>query len=374
MNYNQDYSEIQEEIKKITYNLREKAKQRSKSFKKINTKRPVASWIKEDRMISEVGYEFVIILRTCACAWARSPSGGCTMCGYFNDRGPEDIKQEDIVQQFYSALEKNSDKLREIHEIGKHCAIKIFTSGSFLDDHEIQSENRIKIFNEIAKYEMIKEIIVETRPEFVTSQKLNELINLVPGKQLELGIGLESSNKFVREILINKGFSIESVKKAIQIAHDLNVRVKAYILLKPPFLSEKISIRDATQTIKDAIEMGFNSISLNPVNIQSHTMTEYLYYGKKYRSPWIYSVFKVFQNTLSEEVLSKVLILCDPSASGKERGVHNCNSKECNYRWLDLLKKFIFSQNLEVIKEENLPYTKCRCWGEYNAYIDFEKS
>ncbi len=357
-------------IKKQTRVLRNKAKEKIEKYTNRNLTKPVTSWIKEDRLHEEMGYEFTIIFRTCACSWARSDNAGCTMCGYFNDKGPDSILQQQILQQMQYAIKKHLSKLEEIHAKGDKTMIKFFSSGSFLDDEEFRPETRLEIVKSAVDLPSIHSILAETRPEFVTRENLDPLVEQCQGKPFELGIGMESSNDFVRQTLINKGFSSEELKKSIQIAHESKALVKTYLLLKPPLLNEKTAIKDAVQSIKDAVAWGADSISLNPVNIQAFTVTEYLFNYKKYRSPWIYSVISVFQKALTQTTLDKVLILCSPSAAGKPRGVHNCHDKSCNGRWLEIMNEFISTQNLDVIDPKNLPYEECSCWGEYNLFLE----
>ncbi|MHA1109758.1 MAG: archaeosine biosynthesis radical SAM protein RaSEA [Promethearchaeota archaeon] len=357
-------------IKKQTRMLRNKAKERIEKHTNWNLTKPVTSWITEDRLHDEMGYEFTIIFRTCACSWARSDDAGCTMCGYFNDKGPDSITQAQILDQLKYAITKHSKQLEEIQKTGKKTTIKFFSSGSFLDDEEFHPETRLEIVKKVVDLPSIHSILAETRPEYIKEDSLKSLVAVCKGKPLELGIGMESSNDFVREILINKGFSSQNLKDSISIVHDCGVLVKTYLLLKPPFLNEKTAIRDAVQSIKDAVTWGADSISLNPVNIQAFTLAENLYNHKKYRSPWIYSVISVFQKALTQEILDKVLILCSPSAAGKERGVHNCHDRACNSRWLKIMNEFISTQNLEIIDPKILPNEECGCWGEYNLFLE----
>jgi radical SAM enzyme (TIGR01210 family) len=369
---NIDYSKLKSEIRSYTLSFRNRAKEKVTSFTDIDINKPVSSWIKEDRLLDCIGYEFVIILRTCACHWARSQSGGCSMCGYYNDATVETVNHQNILNQFNYAIQKNANKLKEIEEKKGKIALKLFTSGSFLDPTEISYVTQEAVFREIVKNEFVSEIVIESRPEFINEERLKILKAILGIKHLIIGIGLESSNKYVREIIINKGFNIQEVASAIQCAHSCDVKIKTYLLLKPPFLTEKIAIRDAVHSINDAIDMKSDIISLNPVNVQSNTLVEYLYNKKRYRSPWIFSVIRVFQLSLNSEKLKRTQILCDPSAAGKEKGVHNCESKECNATWLMILKNFIFSQDYNTIKPENLPYDECKCFSEYCIYLDFE--
>lgn len=349
---------------------------RKKSLEKIeqyqtNLDKPVTSWIKEDRIISGKGYEFTIILKTCACRWANSSSGGCTMCGYYNDKGPNDISQQNILNQIDYAFNKHTEEIKQISERNGKIAIKIFTSGSFFDDKEILEETRLKICKIINDFPCISEFNVESRPEYISDVALKPIINTLRNKTFEVGIGLESSNKYIREVLINKGFSLDQFENAIKVLHNNNCRVKTYLLLKPPFISEKIAILDAIQSIKDVIALGTDSISINPVNVQKYTIVDKLYNENRFRPPWIYSIFEVFRQSLSERILKNTLILCDPSAAGNPKGLHNCEKKECNAKWLKLLKEFVFTQDYSLLDKCKLPNNSCPCYATYSIALDF---
>lgn len=350
---------------------------RKKSLEKmedyqLNLDKPVTSWIKEDRIISGKGYEFTIILKTCACRWANSLSGGCTMCGYFNDKGPDDISQQNILNQIDYAFSKQAEQIKQISDKNEKISLKIFTSGSFFDDKELTEETRLKICNKINNFPCITECVVESRPEFISESCLRPIMNTLSNKTFEVGIGLESSNKYVREILINKGFGLEQFKNAVHVLHQNKCRVKTYLLLKPPFLSEKIAIRDAIQSIKDVIALGTDSISVNPVNVQKYTLVDKLFNENRYRPPWIYSIIEVFRQALSQDILKSTLILCDPSAAGNIKGTHNCEKKECNAKWLGILREFVYTQDYSLLEKNRLPYGSCSCYDEYSTYLDLQ--
>lgn len=360
---------IKKQIIELAQSLRVKAKEKMEKYD-IDQSRPVASWISDDRLLSGVGYEFTVILRTCGCKWAKSASGGCSMCGYYNDSSPVEISDEEIVAQFIQAIGRYDQRLQEIHAEGKSVALKIFTSGSFFDDDEISEIIRDQIASKITELPMITEIVVESRPEFVVGPSIQRFKKQLGSAVLEVGMGLESSSNFVRETLINKGFGVGAIKKAIDVLHENDALAKIYLLLKPPFLTEKRAIVDAVQSIKDSLEMGADVISINPVNVQKYTIVDYLHYRNQYRPPWIYSVFEVFRRSLNPEILKNVLILCDPSAAGKSRGVHNCKDRGCNQLWLDKLHEFVQKQDYSIISDPNLPYDACSCWKKYQMVLD----
>ncbi|TFG22585.1 MAG: TIGR01210 family radical SAM protein, partial [Promethearchaeota archaeon] len=139
-------------------------KLRKNTLKQISTltekdlNSPVSYWIKEDRLIKDVGKEFTIILRTRGCKWALGDQGGCSMCGYINDSWIKDINPQHIKNQFLKAW---NAKIEEINADKSNFILKIFNSGSFFDDEEINEEIRDFIYEKISSIDKIQEVVVE---------------------------------------------------------------------------------------------------------------------------------------------------------------------------------------------------------------------
>jgi radical SAM enzyme (TIGR01210 family) len=310
--------------------------------------KPVAIFSRADRLRDGEGIEVNIIFRSPGCAWARSESGGCTMCGYINDRAPPEITAENLWNQFTNALERQKEILENS---ANRIVYKMFTSGSFLDPKEIPESVQLEILTRLSQYPTIKEIVVESRPEYITEAILSKYKTLLAQKYFEVGVGVESSDDTIRRDIINKGFTWQNILIARDRLHQFGFGIKAYLIFKPPFLSEYTALFDITQSIRQCVEAGFDTISINPTNIQTHTLCEELFDENKFRSPWIYSLLWAIKHAVNQEALKHVRIISDPSAAGKERGVHNCYDKTCNYEWLEVLKKFVLTQELSVIPE-----------------------
>ena len=107
--------------------------------KTIDPTRPVRYWSEKDVLEDKVVDAFVIIFRTRGCSW--SQESGCTMCGYFNDSMWRNVSDKDLLKQFDKAMEKYSDE----------NFVKIFTSGSFLDDKELKPKIRIEILKKLSE-------------------------------------------------------------------------------------------------------------------------------------------------------------------------------------------------------------------------------
>lgn len=349
---------------------------RSKSFKRIrkkglkNLNRPVAFWTKKDRLRNNIGKEFTIILKTKGCSWALGEYGGCSMCGYIQDAALEDIEADSIKAQFDYALEQ---KKEEIINDKDDYILKIFNSGSFFDDEEMNPEVREYIYESIAKINKIKELVVESRVEYLSSKKLKKIKNDLQNKYIEIGIGLETVDDYIRNRYVNKGLTYKEFLEAVSLCKEHDIGVKAYLLLKPPFLSEKSAIDDAANSIRTLIKLGIETISLNPLNIQKGSLAEKLWYQNRYRPPWYYSLFKCLKKSITQNDLKSVRIVCDPSGAGRKRGIHNCLDHDCNEKMKDYLEKFVFSQDVKYLrkyKNQNRE-EQCSCIVDYYLKLKF---
>jgi radical SAM enzyme (TIGR01210 family) len=312
-----------------------------------DTKKAIASWIEDDRLITGPGKALVIILNSRGCQWGLGIDGGCSMCGYSNETSATDITADDLITQAKSSLDKFSSK--------EFQSVKIFNSGSFLDTSEISIEAQTEILSMINELKSISEVIVESRPEFVTAKNLKNLRkSLDKSKQFEIGIGLETSNDLIRINNINKGFLFEDYKQAVKTALSENTRVKTYLLLKPPFLTEKEAIQDTVQSAIDAIKSGSRSISINPINVQSGTFVYNLWRNGIYRSPWFWTLksvlLKIWNQVNKQQLAEKVdRILSDPSGAGTRRGIHNCS--KCNKDFNKILKNYSLNQDYTILNQ-----------------------
>jgi radical SAM enzyme (TIGR01210 family) len=325
-------------------------KNQKKDFspKKHDTNKPVKFWSEKDVLNNKQVDAFVIIFKTRGCSW--SLNSGCTMCGYFNDSNLEKVSDEDLLSQF--------DKAMELYSGEK--IVKIFTSGSFLDDTEIPSLVRKKILKRLT--ENTDKISVESRPEYVTDKKLNNIRDIIESKTFEIGIGLETANDFVREHAINKGFTFNDYKKAAMIIEKNNFKLKTYVLVKPPFITEKESINDCIETV-DKIKRITDTISFNPTNVQRNTVVEYLWKRKQFRPAWLWSVVEILKK--SKRIAGDIQVKCDIAGGGNIRGAHNC--KECDHVFLNAISSFSLSQKINLFK--NLD---CSCKDKWLDQLDIE--
>ncbi|MDX1797451.1 MAG: archaeosine biosynthesis radical SAM protein RaSEA [Candidatus Lokiarchaeia archaeon] len=346
-------------VEKINF-IKQKALRKKAIYSEEQLKHPISYWTKKERLRDKIGKEFTIILRSKGCSWASSTNGGCSMCGYYLDAVNNRVSSSQLISQFDYAF---YDKLNEIKKDTYNYILKIFNSGSFLDENEISYDFRKHIYENINKVEKIKEVVIESRIDYITSEILVELKEGFKKKYLEIAIGLESVNGYIRNNYINKGVLFKDFKSVVKKCKENDIGVKVYLLFKPPFLNEQAAIDDCSYSIKKLINLGVNSISINPTNVQKGTLVEYLWFQNRYRPPWYYSLFKSIRNSVSQEDLNNVRLLSDPSGAGTKRGIHNCLKKECETYAREKLKNFVLSQNLDELEQKEF---KCNCKKKYN--------
>ncbi len=318
---------------------------RNRGLRKRRSKGRVRYWREEDYLDgpAEAG---VILLPTRGCSWGRQ--SGCSMCGYVYDSAHVD--EDGLLRGAIDAL----DALRGVEYI------KIFNSGSFFDERELSPHARTSILQAAAGLGA-KRIQVESRPEFVGRELVEECIEIV-GADLEVALGLETSNDEVRRNCINKNAIFANYEKAMDECSEGGALVKAYLLLKPPFLTEKEALEDVVRSAVDAEKAGASRISINPVNVQSWTLVEHLWRKGEYRPPWLWSVVSALR-----EIKARVgvPVISHPTAAGKIRGPHNCGA--CDAEVAKAIRAFSNSQDLGVLMS-----LACGCIDVWKAHLNLE--
>jgi len=349
------------EIQKLTKEIRDSYLERMKirPLEKLAT-----SWYQKDLLYNGIGKSLFVIVPTPGCSWALADAGGCTMCSYISDCTLEPIDADLIVKLFEEQLKRHID---EIKSDGKEMpiAIKIFASGSFLNPIEVPASVRDEILNIVASIDEIKEIIVESRPEYVNEEVLEEVFSIIGEKLFEVSIGLESENDFTREEKINKGFTKEDFENAVHTIAKINddkdnnyvAKSKAYIFVKPILTSEKEAIDEAISTAKYCESVGVSRISYCPATIHRGTLIERLWRKGAYQPPWIWSVIDIINESRENLAIPSFM---DTSGFGSRRGPYNC--KKCNKD----LKHTIIDSNIKQIPIKNYD---CQCKDKWIAEI-----
>ena len=299
---------------------------------------PAAFWLGKDNLRGDVVDVLTIIFQTSGCYWGKN--GGCTMCGYVYDSSTGEPADADIMKQLETALAQADRRNLE------KFMVKIFTSGSFLDVKEISLDLRKQILKRLADDERIVAVLAETRPEFVTQEAAVDCLSVMNGKPFEFAYGLETTSDRIRAESINKGFTFEKFKQAAEIAKQNGIFTKAYLMLKPPFLSEKEALEDILKSIDEVVPYA-ETVSINLCNVQNGTFVEKLWENKEFRPPWLWSIVRILKE--AKEKHPTLYLMSDPVGAGAKRGPRNC--KICSRDVADMLREFSITQDVKSLEK-----------------------
>jgi radical SAM enzyme (TIGR01210 family) len=320
----------------------------SKVMKRIRKKRRDASskyFIYSDRISSGKGTVFEIILSSTGCYWAEK--GGCTFCGFVYDTGKKQAPSKEF-QEIYSKCDAKGP-----------LAIKVYTSGSFFDPKEVPITERKKILDVLASDDRIVDVVVESRPEFIKTPVIKSFSKALAGKNLEVGIGLETANDLVREYCVNKGFTTKEYLRAVKVLKSQGIGVRTYLFVKPPFLTEREALADMKASIDFAAKYS-QTIAFNFPFVWRDTLLHELFRKREYRPPWLWTGVEILKYAFKTGKNISVSMI----GSGKPRGVHNCG--KCDSQ---LIKKF--KESILLQKPQFGKFT-CDCKKEWEEIMCME--
>ncbi len=294
MNYFGRASDYSMELKRIIGCV--KKLRNIKHGKTTNWQSAAECHMKYSNLNGESVLALTITLSPTGCEWARK--GGCTMCGEFEGS----IKRNSLIKnpqfhiaQFACAI--GDPRIWETARIEKKPIgwLRINQEGNYTNPNEMNIKSQEVILRLAMHIQGIKRITIESRPQYITNESIGFLHNLFDGNgvELEIGIGVEAENEVVRNICINKQGTKNQFVSAVNLLKENGILPLAYVLLKPPFLTEAEAIAEAVATAHFASSIGFSRISFEPMSIHQYTLVDALTKTEDYKVPWLWSVVEV---------------------------------------------------------------------------------
>ena len=227
----------------------------------------------------------IIYLRSTGCEWVKK-TGGCTMCGFYGVTAHgKKISEGEYISQFKNILNKI--------DLNDYPIVCIYNDGNILNENELPITALEKIFKMINQYKKVKKVVIESRIEYATEDRVRSIIKSIDGKKLEIAFGFETSNQEIMKLCINKGFSLSNFNHFYPYLHQSGVSIRPLLLLKPPFLTEGESIVDVLSTVDYLFERGINDIDLEVTTVQKNTVVHQLWMNNLYRPPWLWSIVDI---------------------------------------------------------------------------------
>ena len=240
---------------------------------RVDPARPYGWLVEKERTVTgAVEDTGIIFLTNMECPYH------CLMCDLWKNTTDKPVQEGAIAAQIEWALEKMPGI--------KH--LKLYNSGSFFDDRAIPVGDYKRIASLVSS---MKTVIVECHPWLVNKKCLGFRDMLKP--DLHIALGLETVNTEILKIL-NKKMTLEDFSDSINLLTENSILSRAFILLRPPFLSESDGIYWAARSIDFAFNAGVECCTVIPVRGGNGAMEELVRSGH-FTPPDISSLEKVLE-------------------------------------------------------------------------------
>lgn len=184
-----------------------------------------------------------ILLTNKECPWR------CLMCDLWKNTLTETVPPGAIPQQIEFALAQFG---------GLPEQIKLYNSGSFFDPAAIPPADYPAIARMVS---FAKTVVVESHPRLI-GEKALRMRDLLSGS-LEVAMGLETIHPEVFPRL-DKKFSLGHFSRAADFLRQAGIALRAFVLVKPPFLDDAAGIEWAVKSAAFAFSCGAAVVSLIP--------------------------------------------------------------------------------------------------------------
>jgi len=172
----------------------------------------------------------------------------CLMCDLWRNTTNEKLADGVIPGQIEWAIRKMAG-IRHV---------KLYNSGNFFDKQAIPENDYDEIKTLVSGF---KTIIIENHPKLVDLRCV-EFNGSIDG-DLEVAMGLETVHPDVLSRL-NKNMTLDDFRKAVRYLKQHHIRTRAFILLKPPFLTEREGIIWAKRSVDYAFQVGVECCVIIP--------------------------------------------------------------------------------------------------------------
>jgi archaeosine synthase beta-subunit len=185
----------------------------------------------------------------------------CLMCDLWKNTTVESVPVGAIPRQIDFAL----DRLPNAQHI------KLYNSGNFFDAKAIPREDWPAIVERVRGF---RSVIVENHPK-LCGDACFEFRDMLAAHdvELEIAIGLETIHPEVLPRL-NKQMTAEDFSQAAERLGVEGIRLRTFILLRPPFLDEAEGIDWALRSIEFAFEAGVSCCSVVPTRAGNGIMEQ----------------------------------------------------------------------------------------------------
>lgn len=209
----------------------------------VDPRRPYAFLVEPERSPAGIIEDVATIFLT-----NRECPFRCLMCDLWKNTTDERVPLGAVPEQVAYALARLPP--------ARH--VKLYNSGNFFDRQAIPAEDYAAIAEHVRPFQTV---IVENHP-LLCDEHCLEFRDLLAG-ELEVAIGLETIHPEVLPRL-NKRMTVGDFQRAVGFLARHNIATRAFLLLRPPFLSEAEGIEWSVRSMELAFAAGVRCCSVIP--------------------------------------------------------------------------------------------------------------
>ncbi len=172
--------------------------------------------------------------------------------------------------------------------------LKLYNSGSFFDPGAIAVEDYPEISSLAEEFDRV---LVESSTSFLDENvlKFKDMISA----DLQVAIGLEIAHPQVL-LSLNKQMTLDDFQRGVEFLGENDISTRAFILVRPPFLSEEEGVEWACRSIDFAFACGVDICSVIPVRSGNGGL-DFLAAKGYFQEPVIHSLEQVLDYGVSFE-------------------------------------------------------------------------
>ncbi|EKD86420.1 MAG: hypothetical protein ACD_37C00295G0002 [uncultured bacterium] len=221
--------------------------------------------------------------------------GGCAMCGFHvaTRRYNKGFLLPGVIFKLLYVMAER------FYKESKPSELLVYNGGSFWNDKEIPRNFQHWFFQNVSSHDSMGKVLIENRCEYITLRKIHQAVELLGNKKLYVGIGLESADDFLRNVIIRKGLSRKFFEEKVKLLNNNGAFAMAYVFLKPMGLSDRLALKDVLATIDYALSMGVSEIDVSCAFVQRKTEMERQYLSGAFSPPRLEVIIELIDDIIT---------------------------------------------------------------------------
>ncbi len=234
--------------------------------------------------------DLVVSLYTQKCQFS------CSFCSLPTRSSESSVRDQNIIEQIDFVLEHYSEELDSFEQLS------VGNEGSILDRVRFPDLALEHLLQNTKKMARLRVLSLETRPEYIKEEHLDQILQRVDSLQIDITCGFETQSDYIRNTILRKNIDRRKFEAKVALLGRKGIRFTSYILLKPdPTMTEEEGIQEAVATIKYLKEIcvAFQVpliVYLNPTYVAKDSELAKQMEQVGYTTPTLQSVFQ----TISE--------------------------------------------------------------------------